>query len=194
MYTIYALRDPRDLQIHYVGLTENHPVWRLVQHLQDKKDLNREKLVWFAELKIVNARPDVTVLQYAPDMETALLYEQYWIRVGLQSGWPLTNRVGKYTRREPKVLIRIAARQPNKTPKPKVLADSKTPTVREPTPLELEVRQWRVEHPAGTQAEIRKYLHDKGFHVVRGTIHRIWHAAQPTTGDKLGTDTTNSAE
>ena len=31
MFTIYALRDPRDLQIHYVGLTENHPVWRLAQ-------------------------------------------------------------------------------------------------------------------------------------------------------------------
>ncbi len=185
MYTIYALRDPRDLQIHYVGLTENHPVWRLVQHLQDKKDMNREKSDWLAELKVLNARPDVTILQFASDYETALFYERYWIKAGLRAGWPLINHESKYKPKEPKIVIRV----PSSSEKATRVPPPRPAMTQEQKDLIAEIRNWRLAHPEGTQSQVRKYLTDKGMKVVRSTVHRIWH----DSGDKLGTDITGGA-
>lgn len=174
MFTIYALRDPRDLQFHYIGMTENHPVWRLVQHLQDKQDKNLAKLAWLADLKTLNVRPDVAALQYAPDLETALFLEQYWIKVGLQAGWPLTNQERTFRRyKTPKVSVPRVARQ----------------TVQTPTSFDLQVEEWRIAHPNGTQSELRKHLGELGIRAARSTVHKSWHRCK----DKLGTDITGGA-
>lgn len=175
MFTIYALRDPRDLQIHYVGLTENHPVWRLAQHLQDKQDKNLVKLAWLADLKALNVRPDVVALQYAPDLETALFLERYWIKVGLQAGWPLTNQESRY--KQVKNLTVRRAVNPKET------------VNHAPTDLDVRVKEWRLAHPEGTQAELRKHLAEVGFKVARSSVHGSWHKC----GDKLGTDITGGA-
>ena len=78
MYTIYTLRNPRNLPIHYVGITENHPVWRLAQHCHDRGD-NIAKAQWIAELRALDTRPDVVILDHASSRELALLVEQFWM-------------------------------------------------------------------------------------------------------------------
>ena len=175
MFTIYALRDPRDLQIHYVGLTENHPVWRLAQHLQDKQDKNLFKLAWLADLKALNVRPDVVALQYAPDLETALFLERYWIKVGSQAGWPLTNQESRYKQVRTLAFRRVTV--------------SKEIVNHAPNDLDVRVKQWRESNPDGTQSELRKYFAEQGLKVARSTVHKAWHKC----GAPLGTDITGGA-
>lgn len=175
MFTIYALRDPRDLQIHYIGLTENHPVWRLVQHLQDKQDKNLVKLTWLAELKTLNTRPDVIVLQFAPDLESALFIERYWIKLGLQAGWPLTNQESQYKQVKMLAFRRVTA--------------SKEVVNHAPNDLDVRVQQWRESNPNGTQSELRKLFAEQGLTIARSSLHKVWHKCN----DKLGTDITGGA-
>lgn len=175
MFTIYALRDPRDLQIHYVGLTENHPVWRLAQHLQDKQDKNQAKLSWLAELKILNARPDVVVLQFAPDLESALFAERYWIKLGLQAGWPLTNQESRYKQVKTLAFRRVTV--------------SKEIVNHAPNDLDARVKEWRQSHPDGTQSELRKYFIEQGLTIARSSLHKAWHKCS----NQLGTDVTGGA-
>jgi hypothetical protein len=69
---IYALIDPRDWTVRYVGMTGD-PGVRLSQHLADKR-APLPKREWIAELKSVNLQPLMVVLARAseaaaPDLE-----------------------------------------------------------------------------------------------------------------------------
>lgn len=177
MYCIYGLRDPRTFHICYVGVTVNHPVWRLAQHLQDKETVNVAKHAWLADLKSIGARPDIVVLQYAPDETEAAAIEHWWIKKGAALGWPLTNLAGKpkyphVERRE----ARQPARQPSREVRPRRRATIPPPPVPAgPTDLQAAVWHWREQHPSGTQAELRRDFDARGIGIARGYANELWH-------------------
>ncbi len=86
--SIYALIDPRDTTVRYVGCAvdvEN----RVSQHLKDRA--NTPKCKWLAELRHYGLTPDVEILEVVNGFFLALLREEYWIGEMLRSGAPLTN-------------------------------------------------------------------------------------------------------
>src|SRR6266581_5100170 len=96
MWNVYALIDPRDNTIRYVGITTD-PVTRLAQHLDDawKKS---EKGMWLTELKQAGLSPVLIVLETINATGDARAIardrERYWIQTLLQSGAPLVNDFG----------------------------------------------------------------------------------------------------
>lgn len=91
MYTIYALVDPRTLHVRYVGMTGNHPVERMLQHWESKNTSNWAKFKWLEELRKIEVKPLVTVLEYVRDRGEAHRRESAWINIGNRVGWLLTN-------------------------------------------------------------------------------------------------------
>jgi DNA-binding XRE family transcriptional regulator len=91
---IYALIDPRDGTVRYVGVSKEVQT-RLAQHIRETQNAKRE---WLSELKESGLSPEVEVLEtieIVGDVDTSSLErEQYWINVLLQSGAPLTNISG----------------------------------------------------------------------------------------------------
>ena len=74
---IYALVDPRDSEICYVGVS-NDPNKRLWQHVQEAKRGNgREKGKWIRELLALKLQPRVRFLEYAE--KDAFTKEREWI-------------------------------------------------------------------------------------------------------------------
>ena len=90
---VYALADPRDRVIHYVGKTVFSVAWRLGEHLlraqkphiYGRTGVNR----WLVGLLVQGLRPVAVAL------ETGTLngddMERYWIAEGRRRGWPLVN-------------------------------------------------------------------------------------------------------
>jgi hypothetical protein len=95
MYYVYALIDPRDNLVHYVGLTGSVPTKRIAEHLQDRTGAKAE---WLIDLLNSAFMPTFAVLQTADDMEQAQMRESWWIATGELLGWPLTN-IAKTTKR-----------------------------------------------------------------------------------------------
>lgn len=86
---IYALKDPRDEQIYYIGKT-NNPRARYKQHLKDS-DVNKYKVAWLEELRKEELKPEMAILDtVGEDWEEC---ETAWIEKGTRKGWPLTNIV-----------------------------------------------------------------------------------------------------
>jgi hypothetical protein len=89
-WMIYALIDPRDDMIHYIGRTIR-PNGRLQQHLEEVT-VNKKKNQWLQELKKLHMTPRMEVLESleckAIDAERR---ETYWIQYLLTIGAPLTN-------------------------------------------------------------------------------------------------------
>ncbi len=89
-WTIYALVDPRDNKIRYVGRTIEAKR-RLQQHLQEVA-VNKKKSQWLRELKQLGIIPRMEILESmkceAIDAERR---ETDWIRYLLDQGTPLTN-------------------------------------------------------------------------------------------------------
>jgi hypothetical protein len=85
---IYALRDPLDGEIHYIGKSDE-PEARFQQHLIDHT--GTPKTAWIQGLKSKNLRPQLEILE-----QVAVCgwheQEQAWIDQGLSLGWPLTNK------------------------------------------------------------------------------------------------------
>lgn len=79
MYSIYALKDPRDNSIRYVGLTKDvHR--RLIEHRGCLKHLERPKNQWIQQLRSESIKPSIVVLE--TDIEIfyeAKKREDYWI-------------------------------------------------------------------------------------------------------------------
>src|SRR6266849_5309298 len=90
MYTIYALIDPRDWSIHYVGMTDNVYA-RFQQHIKLQSN-NEQKNTWLQELKNADVMVFMKTLETAEDLEDAMQREAYWIRHYKQLKSPLTNR------------------------------------------------------------------------------------------------------
>ena len=85
---IYALRDPRDGQVYYVGKS-NVPRRRFEQHLEDK-DTNPQKAAWIDSLMAIGLKPEMSILDAVPKSEWRQA-ERTWIAQGIAEGWPLTN-------------------------------------------------------------------------------------------------------
>jgi len=92
MYVIYALVDPRDFLIRYVGLSENIYM-RFKQHLRCE-GTNVGKNRWIEELNANQEIPNVWNLETARDREEARFLEEEWIDRLLKQGFPLLNVVG----------------------------------------------------------------------------------------------------
>ena len=83
---IYALRDPRDHAIRYIGKTDN-PERRLRQHLESKSG-RVHALVY--ELSLIGLALKLYLLQECPKSEWQL-WEKYWIGLGNILGEKLIN-------------------------------------------------------------------------------------------------------
>jgi hypothetical protein len=77
-YYIYALIDPRDSQIRYIGQSHQEPKTRLHGHASGNS--GQKLKAWFAELKLAGFKPVIVPMQTVPTLAEALGAEIYWIR------------------------------------------------------------------------------------------------------------------
>jgi hypothetical protein len=87
---IYAITDPRDGLIHYVGKTLDFHK-RAGQHGHFLRYANGAKYkTWMRDMLNNNISPTMTVLEECP-IELLDFCEKSWIHQGILKGWPLTN-------------------------------------------------------------------------------------------------------
>ena len=87
MQYIYGLQDPIDKQIKYVGKS-NAPERRLLQHISTNEDTTKGR--WIQSLRLMGKQPSVVILAACED-DQVFYHEQWWITLGRQQGWKLTN-------------------------------------------------------------------------------------------------------
>lgn len=92
-YTVYALIDPRDNTVRYVGITERPINKRLAGHLLGN-DGNKTKIAWISELAQIGISPIIRPLEQVKGRKETLEREQEWIQHFLSLGAPLTNIMG----------------------------------------------------------------------------------------------------
>src|SRR5260370_25943927 len=90
--SIYALIDPRDNTICYIGCTVDEDK-RLSEQLRDKG--NAPKCLWLAELKRQGLNPRLEILEVVDGFYRAFSQEDKWISRMLAMGAPLTNSLTK---------------------------------------------------------------------------------------------------
>lgn len=88
-YAIYALIDPTDEMVYYVGQTRN-PQRRLEQHMAARHH-EGEKGDWLRRLIQKDQQPLMQVLEKVTDEKAALEKEQVWIRHFVEKKMPLVN-------------------------------------------------------------------------------------------------------
>lgn len=89
MYTIYALADPRDCVVRYVGMSA-HVRQRLAHHLACT-GVNKRKDEWICELLADNKSPVLYEIEQVEGTLQARAREQYWIRYCLERNVDLVN-------------------------------------------------------------------------------------------------------
>ncbi len=79
MIYIYVLIDPRNLEIRYVGKT-NNPSERMRAHISPHIYMrnNNAKCIWTEELKAINLKPIMQVLTTCKDEESELYEYRYY--------------------------------------------------------------------------------------------------------------------
>jgi hypothetical protein len=87
MIYIYALIDPRDNEVRYVGRTED-PENRLEEHISQHRDGMRE---WVEELADIDLAPRLRILEIQPCYGWRA--ERYWIQFYLSNGAALLNKM-----------------------------------------------------------------------------------------------------
>jgi hypothetical protein len=199
MYYIYALIDPRDNLVHYVGLTGNTPTHRLADHLTDRTGAKAE---WLTDLLDAAFMPSFVVLQKADDVEQAQMREAWWISTGEMFGWPLTN-VAKTMKQKKSTLEkaqpevqREVVRKIKETNAERAL-NSKWQDV---------AKAWFAANPhaligpaVGISDLARAMCRDNegndvNYEAYKGRAHKLFHefrgSARLPGGDKFGTDIT----
>lgn len=78
MYVVYALIDPRDNTVRYVGITDDVYA-RFLQHIKGM-DENYGKSIWIQELRALNKMVIMETLEECETNEEACERESYWIR------------------------------------------------------------------------------------------------------------------
>lgn len=85
---IYALIDPDTDDVRYIGKSIR-PHQRLKDHMNDTSFCHRAH--WLQGLKAKGKKPLVLILDRAPEGGDWQSAERYWIALGRDLGWPLTN-------------------------------------------------------------------------------------------------------
>src|SRR6266496_4132123 len=92
MYSVYALVDPRDEAIRYIGMSKN--VWRrYAMHLVMASRMTPEKDAWVKELNRLDLSPLLKILEIAETKEEARKRETHWIQHYLNIDAQLINMV-----------------------------------------------------------------------------------------------------
>lgn len=78
---IYALVDPRDGLVRYVGKTIQALPWRLQQHRQLARTEHSAKADWLLDLESQGLRPDIRLLEELPDKANWRDAERRWGRL-----------------------------------------------------------------------------------------------------------------
>lgn len=91
-YTIYALIDPRDQAIRYIGIT--YDVYQRMRQHSRCAGNNEAKNAWIRELQVVQQMFIMHSIEKVGTFEQALEREAYWIAFSLQQGDSLLNIVG----------------------------------------------------------------------------------------------------
>jgi hypothetical protein len=89
MYVIYALEDPRNNLIFYVGRTDNL-YERFIDHIRCKEN-NEEKNRIMHELKALDLLPIPRTLERVHSLQEASEREYYWVKHYDHLGMPLAN-------------------------------------------------------------------------------------------------------
>lgn len=87
MKYIYALIDPRDRLIKYVGQSDNIDR-RYEEHISKMEGTSKGK--WVRELLLLGMEPEIIRIGECEDKDVFTL-ENWWIILGRRQGWPLTN-------------------------------------------------------------------------------------------------------
>lgn len=88
-YAVYALIDPNDGLVYYIGQTRN-PKQRLSTHLTERF-LRRAKAEWLRGLIEKGQQPVMQILETITGEGVALAREREWIHRFIQQGMPLVN-------------------------------------------------------------------------------------------------------
>lgn len=88
MKYIYALIDPRDRSVRYVGQT-NSLNRRYIEHCNTNKSTTKD--LWLQELRNQGLKPDMALLEAVKRDKDAGFREKWWIRLAERSGWILDN-------------------------------------------------------------------------------------------------------
>jgi len=107
MYAIYALIDPRDYTVHYVGQTTD-VYKRFSEHVNGNSG-NFIKTGWIAELRTLNKMVIMETLEEVEDHERALQREGYWIKHFRVLSEPLANATHRAAIKKVKT-VRLGAR------------------------------------------------------------------------------------
>lgn len=187
MYYIYALIDPRDNLIHYVGLTGNVPTRRIADHLTDTTGAKAE---WLTDLLDAAFMPTFVVLQKADDLEQAHLRESWWISTGEMFGWPLTN-VAKTAKQKRSTLERAQPEVQKQVVK--VIKDTNEQRAFESKWYAV-AKAWFAANPQaltgpaqGISSLARAMCadnegNDANYEAYKGRAHKLFHEFRNTTG------------
>ena len=93
---IYALKDPRTGEIHYIGQSID-PEKRFGQHLADTTDT--PKVQWLNQLSKLGLQPEMEILESSIAASEVNNSENRWISKGIEEGWPLLNIAINETRK-----------------------------------------------------------------------------------------------
>jgi len=88
IYSVYALIDPRDDSIHYIGQSRQ-PEFRLSQHIQRSYG---STYAWIQELLQQGLQPILKIVESLEDERQAEVRENYWIRFYTEQKAPLLNK------------------------------------------------------------------------------------------------------
>jgi hypothetical protein len=111
MYVIYALTDPRDGKVHYVGMTDN--VYKRFQDHIQCSGRNFDKNAWILSMREANVMVQMLELERVEDLGRARVREAYWVNHYAELGHPLANIQRSVLRLIYKILVRSSgARSP----------------------------------------------------------------------------------
>ena len=96
MKYIYALIDPRDRSIRYIGQTDDIER-RYLEHT-DRTE-NTTKGAWIADLRRLGTKPVIALLEQVENDQDINYREKWWIVLGKRQGWRLTNIANPSSRR-----------------------------------------------------------------------------------------------